>query len=42
MALPHPTICLHSDVFHIPIEILKLMITTSDQRDTERLLTAAT
>jgi len=38
--LSHPTICLHSDVFRISIEVLKLMSIT-DQRDNERLLTAA-
>jgi len=41
MTLPHPTICLHSDVFRITTILLKPMPTT-DQRDTERLLTAAT
>jgi hypothetical protein len=40
MKLSHPTICLHSDVFRIKTEILKLMSIT-DQRDNERLRTAA-
>jgi hypothetical protein len=38
--MSHPTICLHSDVFRISTEVLKLMSTT-DQLDSERLLTAA-
>jgi len=41
MTLPHPTICLHSDVFRITIVVLK-PVSTTDQRDSERLLTAAT
>jgi hypothetical protein len=41
MKLSHPTICLHSDVFRIVTEVLKPMSTT-DHRDSERLLTAAT
>jgi len=40
MQVPHPTFCLHSDVFRITTVVLKLMSTT-DQHDTERLLTAA-
>jgi len=41
MTLPHPTIFLHSDVFRIETVVLKSMSIT-DQRDIERLLTAAT
>jgi hypothetical protein len=41
MKLSHPTICLHSDVFRITIDFLKLMSNT-DQREDERLRTAAT
>jgi len=41
MTLPHPTNCLHRDVFELTTELLK-PVSTTDQRDTERLLTAAT
>jgi hypothetical protein len=41
MLLPHPTICLHNDVFPESGNDLKPMFIL-DQRDTERLLTAAT
>jgi hypothetical protein len=40
MRLPHPTICLHSDVFQITTLVLKPM-TITDQLNHERLLTAA-
>ena len=39
--MPHPTFCLHSDVFRITINFLKL-VSNTDQHDTERLLTEAT
>jgi hypothetical protein len=41
MQVPHPTFCLHSDVFRITTEIPKI-VSTTDHTDTERLLTAAT
>jgi hypothetical protein len=40
MTLPHPTICLHRDVFQLTTDLPKPM-PTSDQRHRERLLTAA-
>jgi len=39
--VPHPTICLHSDVFRIAIVIPK-SVSANDQHDSERFLTAAT
>jgi len=39
MSLPHPTNCLHRDVFQITTELLKLVAT--NQRNSERLLRAA-
>jgi hypothetical protein len=39
MSLPHPTNCLHRDVFEITTELLNPVST--DQRDSERLLRAA-
>src|SRR5262249_16423246 len=40
MTLPHPTICLHKAVFQLTSELTK-PVSTSDQRDNERLLRAA-
>jgi hypothetical protein len=39
--MPHPTFCLHKDVFRIATDLLRLMPTT-DHSDTERFPTAAT
>jgi len=39
MTLPHPTNCLHRDVFEITTELLKPVPT--DQRNSGRLLRAA-
>jgi hypothetical protein len=41
MALPHPTICLHKDVFHFTSEVSETVSTTV-QRNSETLLRAAT
>jgi len=41
MRLPHPTNCLHKDVFELTTELLKPMSTTVQRRH-ERLLKAAT
>jgi len=42
MSLPHPTICLHRDVFQYISEFLKTTVSITVQRTSERLLTAAT